>query len=101
MARQFKPGDLVIYRKPKRSTRPGPRAEDVHPAPYGEDYFYRVDKFWVVVAVRSDGKVVARTRQGKEHVLAPDDPLLRKARWWERILWKSRFPTVDEPFVTE
>jgi hypothetical protein len=62
----------------------------------GEDYTYLLDKFWVVTALQSDGKVVVRTRRGKEHVLEPDDPSLRKAKWWERLLWRRRFPTLDE-----
>jgi hypothetical protein len=91
------PGDPVIYRMRKHSTSPGPRAEDVTPAPHGEDYSYHVDKLWTVVAVQPDGRIVARTRRGKEHVLEPDDPSLRKAKWWERLLWRSRFPALDKP----
>jgi hypothetical protein len=97
MPRQFTPGDFVVYRMQKHSVHPGPRAEDVHPAPQGEDYSYHVDKFWIVAAVRPDGKIVARTRRGKEHLLEPDDPLLRKAKWWERLLFRSRFPRLDGP----
>jgi len=96
MPQLFKPGDWVVYRMQKHSTRPGPRAEGVQPAPRGEDYSYHVDKFWTVVAVQPDGKVVARTRRGKEHVLEPDDPLLRRANWWERLLWRKRFPRLEE-----
>ena len=95
MAQTFKPGTLAIYHKPKRSTHPGPRAEDVHPAPHGEDYSYHVDKFWVVDEVQANGKIVARTRRGKKRVLEPDDPSLRKAKWWERLLWGNRFPSLD------
>jgi hypothetical protein len=95
MTQQFQPGDWVIYRKRKHSSHPGPRAKDVDPAPRGEDYSYHVDKFWTIVAVEPDGKMVARTRRGKEHVLEPDDPSLRKARWWERLLWRSRFLKLD------
>ena len=91
MSSQFKVGDWVIYRQQKHSTSPGPRAEDIRPARRGEEYTYLVDKFWIVVAVNSDGSILAKTRTGKEHVLDQDDPSLRKARWWERILWRSRF----------
>jgi hypothetical protein len=97
MSRQFSPGDLVIYRKQKHSTHPGPRAEEVRPSPHGEDYSYHVDKFWVVVEILPDRKIVARTRRGKKHVLEPSDLSLRKANWWERIRWRSRFPTLDDP----
>ena len=91
MSSQFKVGDWVIYRQQKHSTSPGPRAENIRPARRGEEYTYQVDKFWIVVAVNPDGSIVAKTRTGKEHVLDRDDLSLRKARWWERILWRSRF----------
>jgi hypothetical protein len=97
MTQKFKAGTLAIYRKKKYSIRPGPRAEDVHPAPYGEDYSYHVDKFWIVDAVKPDGKILARTRRGKQRILDSDDPSLRKATWWERLLWKRRFPLIDAP----
>jgi hypothetical protein len=97
MVQRFKPGTLAIYRQPKHSTHPGPRAEDVHPAPYGEDYSYYVDKFWVVDGVQPNGKIVVRTRRGKQRVLEPDDPSLRRAKWWERLFWRSRFPQIDGP----
>jgi hypothetical protein len=91
----FHMGDWVIYRKTKFSTHPGPRAENVNPARYGDDYSYTVDKFWVVIAVRDDGRLLLRTRRGKEHVVKPDDPNLRKANWWERWRYKDRFNWAD------
>lgn len=95
MIRGLKPGDFVVYRKSKRSTRPGPRAQEIRPAPSGDDYSYNVEKLWVIVAVRPDGNVVARTRKGKEHFLSSDDPALRKAKWWERLLLRRRFPAMS------
>jgi hypothetical protein len=95
MPRQFSPGDQVIYRKQKHSTHPGPRATGIHPAPHGEDYSYQVNKFWIVVDAEPDAEVIVRTRRGKEHIIAIDDPALRKARWWERFVFGSRFPTLD------
>ena len=47
-ALDYHPGDWVIFRKEKHSTSPGPRAENIHAAPKGDDYYYQVDKFWVV-----------------------------------------------------
>ena len=94
MSRKFKPGDPVAYRVQKHSAHPGPRAKDVYPARYGEDYSYHVVKFWTVVAV-VEGRVVARTRRGKEHVLDVDDPALRRATWWERLLYRGRFGRAD------
>ncbi|HUG90058.1 MAG TPA: hypothetical protein VML55_04440 [Planctomycetaceae bacterium] len=92
----FQPGDWVIYRKEKHSTSPGPRAENIHAAPKGDDYYYQVDKFWVVAESRPDGKVVLRTRRGKTHLIKADDPHLRRARWWERLLYRHRFPSLSE-----
>lgn len=64
MPNDFKSGDVIIYRKQKRSTQPASRAGDICPAPLGEDYSYRIDKFWVVVAIQPDRNIVARTRRG-------------------------------------
>ena len=92
MATQFKPGDLVVYHKHKFSVRPGRRAKEVCPAPAGESYSYSVEKFWRVVAVQPDHQVVLCTRRGKRHTVADNDPALRGAHWWERLLFRHRFP---------
>ena len=93
---QPQPGDLIVYHKRKLSAHPGPRAADVDPAPRGEHYSYYVDKYWIVVHVLSGGKLVTRTRRGKRHTLEIDDPALRRASWWERLLLRNRFPSVDD-----
>jgi hypothetical protein len=90
LKRSFKPGDLVIYVKGKHSSSPGPRAKHVWPAPAGETYTYTVDKLWVV-AREEDGKLILRTRRGKEHLVAQDDPHLRKPSVWERVRYRGRF----------
>ncbi len=87
----FRPGDLVIYTMPKRSRHPGPRARSIHPAQRGDDYSYIVDKYWVVVEVIGT-LVYLRTRRGKTHSVPFDDPLLRRANWWERWRHRDRFP---------
>lgn len=89
---RFSPGDPVIYRKFKYSSTPGPRAKDVDPAPRGEDYTYSIDKFWVVVELCSENRVLLETRRGKQHVVELTDPNLRHARWWEKIFYRDRFP---------
>jgi hypothetical protein len=94
---KYTSGDLVIYRKTKHSNSPGPRAKEIHPAPRGDDYSYLVDKFWVVDEVRQDGRLVLRTRRGKTHVVDPQDPCLRAARWWEKLLHGNRFPAPRQP----
>ena len=70
MKRTFQPGDLVVYRKSKVSTHPGPRAANIHPAPNGDSYSYTVDKYWIVETVLDDGTIVASTRAGKKNELA-------------------------------
>jgi hypothetical protein len=95
MQRHFKPGQAVIYKKPKRSTHPGMHAKEIYPAPHGEDYSYYVEKYWTVVAVSSGGTVVVFTRRGKVHALDAQDPALREAAWWERLLLRHRFPPVQ------
>ncbi len=94
---EYQSGDLVIYTMPKRSRHPGPRARSIHPAPLGDDYSYVVDKFWVVVEAIDPWQVLLRTRRGKTRVVRTDDPLLRKARWWERWRYRSRFPDPNAP----
>ena len=92
MSAHFHPGDVVVYRKPKSSVHPGPHARSIHPAPNGDCYSYVVDKFWRVVDIQPDGTLVVRTRKGKQHEVASDDPRLRRPRWWERLLFWHRFP---------
>ena len=92
MTARYRLGDVVVYRKQKSSLHPGPHATDIHPAAHGDSYSYAVEKFWRVVAVRPDNTLVVRTRRGKQHTLAANDPNLRPARWWERLLFWHRFP---------
>lgn len=94
--RDYRPGDWVVFRKPKCSSVPGRRARHVFPAQHGEEYFYEVEKYWVVEEVAGDHLIV-RTRRGKRHLLEPDDNRLRRATLWERLLHKGRFPTAGEP----
>ena len=93
--KRFRRGGRVIFRKSKHSTVPGPRAKDIHPSPHGEDYAYYVEKFWTVAETRPGGEIVVQTRRGKRHVLRPDDPALRRATWWERLLFGNQFPTLS------
>jgi hypothetical protein len=94
VALRFKPGDCVIYRKQKFSVHPGRHAKGVSPAPNGDLYSYCVDKFWTVVSVLPSQEIVVGTRRGKRHTLPANDPALRKAHWWERLLLRGRFPTL-------
>jgi hypothetical protein len=92
MSARIRPGDVVVYRKQKSSLRPGPHARDIQPATHGDSYSYSVEKFWRVVAVEPDQTLVVRTRKGKQHTLVASDPNLRRAHWWERLLFWHRCP---------
>lgn len=93
---RFRTGDLVVFCKTKQSARPGPRAKAVHPAEHGDTYSYLVDKFWVVARECDDGTLELLTRRGKKHHVAAGDPCLRHAHWWERLWYRSRFPSLAE-----
>ena len=93
MATHFKPGDCVIYRKQKSSAHPGPNAKSVWPAANGDHYTYFVYKFYRVVALETDDKIVVITRRGRRHTLAASDRALRRASWWHRLLLRRRFPS--------
>jgi len=91
---EYKRGDAVIYRQSKLSPHPGPRAEGVRPMPTGEDYSYCVNKFWIIAEDPGD-KVVVKTRRGKVHRIDVDDPNLRHAHWWEKLIYRDRFPHLE------
>lgn len=91
----FNPGDHVIYRVTKHSTRPGPRAKVLSASPNGEDYKYQVDKFWVVEKVLEDGQLVLRTRRGKTRIVPVEDRNLRTPAWWENLLYRRHFPSLE------
>ncbi len=95
MRRTFQVGDLVVYRKSKSSTHPGPRAANVHPAQNGDSYSYTVDKFWMIEAILDDGTIVATTRRGKKNRIKPDDPMMRRANLIQRLLYRTRFATLS------
>ena len=92
MSAGFQPGDVVVYRKQKSSARPGPNARDIQPARHGDSYSYSVDKFWRVIEVQPDNTLVVLTRKGKQQTIAANDPNLRRAHWWEWLLFWHRFP---------
>lgn len=92
MQHAFRVGDPVIYVVSKTSPHPAPRAKRVFPAPAGETYSYQIEKFWTVAEVMSDGHLILVTRRGKQHCVDIDDPRLRSASWWERWIYRQRFP---------
>ena len=82
----------MIYRKPKSSSRPGPRARQVYPLEHGEAYHYVVDKFWKVTGVNDDGTVEVVTRRGKTHRLQMNDPNLQKVGLLRYLVFRGKFP---------
>jgi hypothetical protein len=91
-SRKLHCGDRVIFSVTRHGTHPHVRAKDIRPAPHGEEYVYAVDKFWIVTE-RRERLVVVRTRRGKVHCIEADDPRLRLAPLWQRLIYRSRFPT--------
>ena len=95
-SRAFRVGDPVVYVACKYTTRPGPRAEHVHPCTHGETYSYIVRKLWKVVGVGDNGRIEVVTPRGKRRLLAADDPRLHRASPWEvlgfRVRWHKRLP---------
>jgi hypothetical protein len=45
-----------------------------------------------VANVLRDGRLLLITRRGKQHVVHPNDPQLRRASWWQRFRFGHRFP---------
>ena len=88
-------GDKVVYAKDKHSGSPGQRAQDVTASPKGDGYSYIVEKYWIVKEIKEDGRLLLKTRRGKEHLIEADDPSLRAASLWERVFLARRFPAFD------
>ncbi|TWU06349.1 hypothetical protein [Stieleria varia] len=91
-------GDWAVYRKSKIGPNPGRRAARVTASSKGENYGYVVDKFWVVEEILADGSLRLRTAKGKQHVIAPDDPNLRRPGILQRLIWGDRFRQVEASF---
>ena len=91
----FEPGDPVFYFVHKNTTRPGPRAEDVHPAKLGDTYRYRVKKFWRVARILDDGRLELATRRGKRHICDPTDRNLVKPSVLSRLWYRKQFPPAN------
>lgn len=92
----FKRGDHVVCRVYKHTAKPGPRAKGIRPEPKGEQYFYHVEKYWIVYKVLTSGELVLVTRTGKEHIVPSDDPRLRKPNWFEAFFLRHRFPVLEK-----
>jgi hypothetical protein len=91
LTKSFRPGDRVIFSLRRHGARPAVGARDVRPEPNGEAYWYVVDKLWVVTETRGD-YVVVQTDRGRIHILDAADSRLRRAPWWQRLIFRHRFP---------
>ncbi|QEF97768.1 hypothetical protein Mal15_18120 [Stieleria maiorica] len=88
-------GSNVVYRKPKSSSAPGPRAKQISPSIRGDSHLYVVEKCWSVNVVHADCTVTLVARKGKQDQVPADDPNLRQATWLERLLYRRRFPNLE------
>lgn len=100
MESRFKVNDWVICTREKYGLSPGKRAKNIAPAPNGDLYSYEVDKYWVVREVR-ENDLVLETRTGKQHVVSLKDRRIRVASWWERWLYRNRFPDKSRAASTQ
>lgn len=102
-SQHFQTGDFVVYKKTKFSAKPGPRARHIEPARNGDTYRYQVDKYWVVVGNTDDDRLIVKTPGGKQQTLHEGDPNLRRAHWWEKLLYRNRFDCLRQhvPAPTE
>ena len=88
---QLQTGDLVIYRERKFGRQPAPHARNIAPSPKGDDYSYTVEKYLVVSEVSDDGTVIVTSASGTQLTISRDHPLLVRATWIQRLLYRSRF----------
>src|SRR6185503_8981091 len=95
MQHAYRVGEPVIFLVSKISQHPAPRAKQVFPATAGETYSYQIEKFWTVSEVLTDGHLILVTRRGKQHTVDITDPRLRPASWWERWVYRQRFPSLE------
>ncbi len=93
--KSLKVGDAVCYKKRKVSDRPTAKAIDLQPTAGGDDYHYKVNKYWTVTSICGEDKIEVVTRRGKKHIIDVHDPCLRKVRLLERLLFRYQFPSIN------
>ncbi|WP_148075597.1 hypothetical protein [Bythopirellula goksoeyrii] len=93
----FHKGDCVVFRRMKCNTQPSRRAQNIQAAHHGDDYYYVVEKCWIVAEVLKEGKLLLKTRSGKSHIVDASDPKLRPASIWDKIRYRSRFSQLQLP----
>jgi hypothetical protein len=92
--RTFRLGDCVIFREERRDTHPSSGARDVRPESCGEGYLFVVNEFWRVSELHT-GHLLLRASGNKTRVADANDPHLQVAPWWQRLLYRHRFPKLD------
>ncbi len=83
-------GAPIVYQKQEVTTHPSADARDVRPAARGEFYYYTVLTYLRVTDVLSDGRLVGVARNHRLLEFEPNDSNLRKASFFERLLYCPR-----------
>ena len=92
MRRHYEINTLVVLLTQRYSPTPSPHAKGLYATPCGDDYSYYLEVYARVVAVLPEGKILVGTKTGEQYTLRNDEPSLRRASWWERLLFKKQFP---------
>lgn len=93
-SKELHAGDPVVFTATKRGGHPERHAREIRPEPHGEGYVYSIDKFWTVTGKRGR-QVALMTRRGKVHLVDSDHPGLHRASWWQRLIYRNRFPKLQ------
>jgi hypothetical protein len=88
----FSIGTPVVYRREEASTCPAADARDIRPAERGEYYYYSIINYLRVTEVLVDGRIIAVARNNERLCFWPNDSSLHKARLFERLIHRPRFP---------
>jgi hypothetical protein len=75
------------------NSRPAPaaKARDIDASEHGDLYSFTTDEYWVVMEMRTDGRVLIGTKRGEANLIDACDLKLRHATLWERIRYRSEF----------
>jgi hypothetical protein len=87
-------GAPLVDRRQEISTLPVADAVDLRSSERGEYYYYSLVNYLRVTRLLDDGRIIAVTRDNKRLCLSSNDSQLRKARFIERTIYRSRFPSV-------
>jgi hypothetical protein len=90
--RKFSRGDCVIFDEVPQTASIESRSGGELDSATGEESAYIVQHYMTVRESSQKGTVVLQTKSGKMHVTLNTNPNLRRARWWERVLYRDRFP---------